>query len=576
MCLFLQKNKGRKIYTATKKLGCQARVVLEERVFFDEMESKVLKAKLETDKGAVEGHRRIVVTFRNTHNHSTNKTVCQRVTLNDDGKVSSKESILNSNCTSDNVLVDKIHSLVWQGMDKTTIRDELIRWLWKRNQIQNMPNNKDLSNHFSLAKNNIKFFREEVEKLQEFVEDLKVKNPQDKVDFESVFPANKCLKPPDFNPQNPVILVSEDNAVLALAKPKTESTFQVLKVLDSSSKLADKSLTSWPKNLTVELRPDRRICRSKDRFFKFQYRSKHQQKLLEKHGQFCVVFKRICHALRTRLVFYTQHCLVSGNNEFVGLLVIQSPDLDDDKDAYIWQQKRLQLDQGFAKILTDSVAGLPTKFVVCDFPEFLVLNGQESVQKSVVVCDESRIETWNRWFADFASLTTQDLGLNLDTSNLRNQLNLLALTTNPKDVQLIRLKVKSELEKLRMKGTESALDYWQQVWLDSASNWSQINGKIKSICCQNPHQYLHPESVMSNAKTYLETRRLLSFNLIIRAFVNDYFPMALKKANLQSFDNIMTNLKTLKQKVEFMHESGQNLEDVDQSLQKIVSVISKR
>jgi len=177
----------------TKKIGCPARIVLDERIYFPwEKVVATQDQKLETlmrtcsariknkfstlynEEPDILGERRICLIFDTDHNHETQGNQNESIIIPE-----------NVSRDLDSNVIDYIYKLVWDGYGRPSdVKKLLLQWIWSEllpirpNQIRDspqlsgriLPGHKDVYNHMVVAKQFLQQFQNEQEEIKSILE----------------------------------------------------------------------------------------------------------------------------------------------------------------------------------------------------------------------------------------------------------------------------------------------------------------------------------------------------------------------------------------------------------------------
>jgi hypothetical protein len=279
---------------ATKKIGCAARIVMEEQVRFQQYEAKMesnvrnlrfMIRKVFSEGGdGLEGERRIRLMFVGEHNHATNMS-----SRHHDLKPNETLRQPLAGGTLDPAIVDKIHQLVRHGcVGLKDIQMRLHRLILAdlgvhpRYPGKTVPTRKDLLNHVSHAKAQYEKFLTEQLAFKKFADHWRTEQMQDMLHFrphqmlsssteltvsDAALSEDTWIRIKQLEKEGAVFLMNDENQVLAFGKklpffqgPPDLQWFEITEVMSAGTKspnqdvlLKEGATTLWPANLVLDV-----------------------------------------------------------------------------------------------------------------------------------------------------------------------------------------------------------------------------------------------------------------------------------------------------------------------------------
>lgn len=454
-------SKSRRLVTLkSKKNGCPARIVLEERVYFPQFKAKSednvklttsmravrlhVKSLFDQNPESVEGVRKIHINLDGDHNHSG----CHKA------KGPSEELLW----------VDKIHDLVWTGVDKMPeVKSAL--------GLHNKPG-KEITNHIDIAKNYMGNFFKQQEALQAYVAVKKEEDPL--LYFRPMSKKSSNLTTFEGGGQ---LVMHLDNELLnqilcgqidlpAVQQQEEKSSFNLLLV----------------------------------------HQSRFQRDLLSKYGDKVIFLDTICKAIRSHLTFHMLWVKSPVDYQPVAFIVTSSDDTGQ------------LLKEALGLIHSHCSSSWSPQYCICSSASSVISGIESSFPSiSVIISDSCREHAWNEWFA-CNSLLGADAKVQLRTAldNLAGSKSIAAYEAQEEKV----------MSCLRNVDKPEVTSYWQEQWLKCASRWVYVLACAKVLDQGRIKYYLSlDKAVVTETNTHEQTRRLVNLHETVTSVLENYLPL---------------------------------------------------
>ena len=545
-------DRNRPTNSKSKKIGCPARIVLEEQVLFtqfleeakeandDEEKMRSLRTKIRrifTDEcDTVNGVRSIQISFVGAHNHGGG-----------DGEDVPAEAMIE---LLDPRIVDKIHSLVWRGHVKLgDVRNRLVRWIWtdlSRDSYlmgRMMPTQKDILNHMGIAKSHIAHFLQEQDQVGKMVDGWRKENNEDLILFRGHSrprPAPLVAEAFDAQPDDSwqrlkqlerdgaIFLMNKENQVLAFGRKLFQDgsvngdllQVEVTEVMCPNSRspngevLRQGEAMNWPQNLVLDVvveslePPDREniLVGTQDasdgnQDFLLVYQSKVQREAVVPRAGEIFYLDLICKACRSNISIFALQCKARSGLEPFAIVVVQ--------DDYAEELLR----EGI-KHLVEKTSGWGPKYCLTSHEPWIARAVEASVPGcKAVIGDVYRVQCWDEWF----SRSVLDQG---KKKLLRESLDRFAKSRSQSEHDE-RLSAVSDI--LSEVNSVSSSLYWTE-WLDFTHRWVDFLCPIKLLDTRDQLRSFDPvsgqfQTTASKASRY--TRRQVSLSNIVQLAVSE-------------------------------------------------------
>lgn len=568
----LKNNSEGTSFAITKKVGCPARIVLEEHIRFpefragsDEVSARSLRDKLRkffvVGKGEkLKGERRIKLTFVGDHNHDTG--------LCDGGHLPfTDEPFAMIKGNADPVMIDRIHQLVRQGCTRlkecqSRLHRFVVAELGGRGVV-GPPSRKEVLNHMGIAKAQYAKLLSEQRPVLAFVEEWRDQHPCDLIFFrphqaetEATTVSDASLSEETWSrikqleKEGAVFLMNEENQVLAFGRKlppeyilpcgggggREMPKFEVTEVMSQGTKVPAKDIvlkegitTAWPGNLVLDVVVEaldekvddvgedgdpRDSLKQPGDTLLFVYQSAPERSALIRHGNGVFFLDLLCRAKRSNLAVYAVKVLDSGKNkERYGAFIVTQNDRHEEsglREALVLLRSRSSKEWNPAYCITTHA-----------------LHVSAAVEAALPGCRaiidrDSRVREWERWFSECPG--GGGTSCSAEMSRLRKSVEALADATTIADCSERLTEAKACLSTVP---SHSARAYWERTWLNRADRFADALCPISRLgASRSERRYIFLEKPagvsLSKDEYYLSTRRVINFDRLVQKIVAEF------------------------------------------------------